>query len=287
MVNIISFEPYRKVFSQIKVELSSGDVYVIGFPSLQPVQNKDLYTEVLMGIINDFEDGEEPDLNNYLSYRLACQKLETPLYVTLDSNGDRERIGRRIREIRTSQRMDAKTLAQRSLIDAANLSRIEQGRYSVGLDVLSKIALALNARVDIIPNEYSSNKESSFSFTRKVWVIPTGEINGFDPICTVPACGFSMWPNKYEENFTIGDLIVFYLTDRKEYCDPFIIAGTDVRMKDIGEAAGFAENWPTSEYDCYLKVKYLPDMSSADIIHIREAIGHLKNEPTGVVEVKL
>ena len=38
-------------------------------------------------------------------------------------------------------------------IDAANLSRIEQGRYSVGLDILSRIAFVLGAHIDLVPNQ--------------------------------------------------------------------------------------------------------------------------------------
>ena len=45
--------------------------------------------------------------------------------------------------------IEAKLLSQQANIDAANLSRIEQGRYSVGLDILSKIALALGAKVEL------------------------------------------------------------------------------------------------------------------------------------------
>ena len=62
---------------------------------------------------------------------------------------ERERIGARIRELRKEKNIEAKMLAQIANIDAANLSRIEQGRYSVGLDVLSKIALALGAKVEL------------------------------------------------------------------------------------------------------------------------------------------
>lgn len=63
----------------------------------------------------------------------------------------RTRIGARIRELRKEKNMEAKKLAEQASIDAANLSRIEQGRYSVGLDVLSKIALALGAKIEMTP----------------------------------------------------------------------------------------------------------------------------------------
>lgn len=61
----------------------------------------------------------------------------------------RARIGKRIRELRKEKNIEAKKLATLANIDAANLSRIEQGRYSVGLDVLSNIALALGAKIEM------------------------------------------------------------------------------------------------------------------------------------------
>lgn len=63
---------------------------------------------------------------------------------------ERVRIGARIRELRKEKNIDAKVLSQLANIDAANLSRIEQGRYSVGLDVLSKIALAIGAKIELV-----------------------------------------------------------------------------------------------------------------------------------------
>lgn len=63
---------------------------------------------------------------------------------------DRSRIGTRIREIRDERGIEAKDLAKLAGIDAANLSRIENGKYSVGLDILSKIAIALGKKIDFV-----------------------------------------------------------------------------------------------------------------------------------------
>lgn len=62
---------------------------------------------------------------------------------------ERVRIGKRIRELRKEKNIEAKTIAQFANIDPANLSRIELGRYSVGLDVLSRIAHALGAKIEL------------------------------------------------------------------------------------------------------------------------------------------
>lgn len=72
---------------------------------------------------------------------------------------ERVRIGTRIRELRKDKNIEAKMLAQIANIDAANLSRIEQGRYSVGLDILSKITLALGTKIELI--EFVDSKKSN------------------------------------------------------------------------------------------------------------------------------
>lgn len=65
---------------------------------------------------------------------------------------ERFRIGKRIRDLRENKRMEARDLALLTGIDAANLSRIEQGKYSTGVDILSRICVILDAHLDLIPN---------------------------------------------------------------------------------------------------------------------------------------
>ena len=66
---------------------------------------------------------------------------------------ERARIGGQIRQLRQGKGMEARDLALLAGIDAANLSRIEQGKYSVGLDILSRIAFVLGAHIDLVPNQ--------------------------------------------------------------------------------------------------------------------------------------
>lgn len=67
-----------------------------------------------------------------------------------DVQAQRIRIGKRIREIRERAHWDAKTLAQNAKVDRGNLCRIEQGKYSVGLDTLSRIAQSFDMEVDFV-----------------------------------------------------------------------------------------------------------------------------------------
>ena len=71
-------------------------------------------------------------------------------YESSDRSVERERIGAKIRHLRESKGMEAKQLAILTNIDASNLCRIEQGRYSVGFDILAKISQALGAKVDLV-----------------------------------------------------------------------------------------------------------------------------------------
>lgn len=66
---------------------------------------------------------------------------------------ERARIGGQIRQLRQGKGMEARDLALLAGIDAANLSRIEQGKYSVGLDILSRIVFVLGAHIDLVPNQ--------------------------------------------------------------------------------------------------------------------------------------
>ncbi|WP_276388985.1 helix-turn-helix domain-containing protein [Eudoraea chungangensis] len=70
-----------------------------------------------------------------------------------NKQAERTRIGNKIRQIRKEKGIEAKDLARLTNINAANLSRIEQGKYSVGLDILSKLASALGHHIDIVPNQ--------------------------------------------------------------------------------------------------------------------------------------
>lgn len=64
---------------------------------------------------------------------------------------NRIRIGSRLRELREAQGMTTRQLAEAAGLHQSNISKIEAGKYSVGLDVLSKMCSALNAELTIQP----------------------------------------------------------------------------------------------------------------------------------------
>jgi len=65
---------------------------------------------------------------------------------------DRERIGLRIKEIRTEKGLSQLQLALSAGLRQQHIARIESGKHSTGIETLSKIADALECRVDILYN---------------------------------------------------------------------------------------------------------------------------------------
>jgi len=63
---------------------------------------------------------------------------------------DRERMGNRIREIRMKKGLTAEQLAQMTGLRQQSISRIEMGKFSTGIDILGKIASALDCDIEMI-----------------------------------------------------------------------------------------------------------------------------------------
>lgn len=62
---------------------------------------------------------------------------------------NREYIGKRIAEIRQANGLSQRALSELCGVTYQNINKIELGRYSVGLDVLSKIINALGYELRI------------------------------------------------------------------------------------------------------------------------------------------
>lgn len=147
---VLSMQEAKNGTSQIRVEHPQGGVFVIGFSSTMPLLLPQEYSEAICTITDNFIKLERDDYFNYLSQQLAYYGYGMPLFAGQDRNIDRERIGQRIRELREEQGLDAKAVAQKAGITPANMSRIEQGKYSPGLDILCRIASALGMQLDFV-----------------------------------------------------------------------------------------------------------------------------------------
>lgn len=63
---------------------------------------------------------------------------------------DRLRIGGRLRELREAQGLTTTQLGERCGLSHSTISKVENGKWSVSLDILSKVCQALGAKVEII-----------------------------------------------------------------------------------------------------------------------------------------
>ena len=68
----------------------------------------------------------------------------------MNKDDERLRIGQRIADLRKAQKMTQQDLADKTGMQRNHISRIEQGRYSVGFDTLQSIAESLGGTIDII-----------------------------------------------------------------------------------------------------------------------------------------
>lgn len=140
---------------RVRVETANGDSLILGYSdSLNYQINerfKGLFLKEVALLFEEYYDGSLDSVNGAILAGMYKANFNSFLWVMFDKNKERERVGKRIREIRKARNMDAKELAQKIGIDAGNLSRIEQGRFSVGLDILCKIAGVLGMSVDFVP----------------------------------------------------------------------------------------------------------------------------------------
>lgn len=68
----------------------------------------------------------------------------------MNKESERLRIGQRIADLRKEKNLTQQDIADKTGLQRNHVSRIEQGRYSVGFDTLQAIAEALGGTIDII-----------------------------------------------------------------------------------------------------------------------------------------
>lgn len=138
----------------VEVQTSDGEIYKImsDLAKYDSDETKAYYLHLMEFIFDrNYSDDKEMMLNR-ISREFLLNAVPSMSIGQGNRQGERVRIGQRIRELREAKRMEARDLALLAGIDAANLSRIEQGKYSTGVDILSRIAVILDAHLDLIPN---------------------------------------------------------------------------------------------------------------------------------------
>lgn len=146
---------------RLLVETPSGDDFIVGFAtnSNHRIERQSVFkVSHDLGVLFDKHyKGDSSVIMGAITRDLMNLCYESILFFENFSetkkDEERIRIGQRIKEIRMAKCLDAKTLASIAGIDAANLCRIEAGKYSVGFDILSKIASVCGKKIDFVDSE--------------------------------------------------------------------------------------------------------------------------------------
>lgn len=157
MKTIVTWIDHKRVM----VETPQGDDFIVGFHGDSNYwAERNSYFKIThdLGLLFDkFYKGESSVIMGDI-YRSLLHLCYQPVFFfqkceKTEKDDERIRIGQRIKELRLKKGWDAKTLAAVAGIDAANLCRIEAGKYSVGFDILAKIAKVCGKKIDFINNE--------------------------------------------------------------------------------------------------------------------------------------
>jgi len=132
-----------------QVETPFGECFVLTFARMIPISDVEALSEELADIFDNRYQGNVQSMWHKLPAAERDQ-FGKFLCVLPDKMGERERIGKRIRQLREERGMLGKELAELVGIDPANLSRMEKGTYSAGLDILCRIASALGKKLDMV-----------------------------------------------------------------------------------------------------------------------------------------
>ena len=140
-----------------------------------------------------------------------------PYWYGPDRNNERERIGARIRSLREERNLEAKDLATYADIDASNLSRIEKGKFSPGLDVLCKIAAAMDCSVEIVPIGATRNHYEVYRAPRPIpeehrSLLITAKNTTFRLAECLAKYGEYHW-QQTRYNINIGDIVYVYISE--------------------------------------------------------------------------
>lgn len=88
----------------------------------------------------------DKDNNPYCQVDLPCDRYTVEVS---DTDRQRKQLGDAIAKARSGKGLSLRALAKQSGITAANLSRIENGKYNAGIDVIARICTALGVSLKI------------------------------------------------------------------------------------------------------------------------------------------
>jgi DNA-binding XRE family transcriptional regulator len=150
---------------RVLIETVEGERFIAGFDSEMNYQMEQKlnvpFIDFLASLFDKFYKGNGEVIYGEIFRQLITHNLEPINSFRRDPLQNRIYIGDRIREIREKKGMEIAVLAHRSGIQPNTLKRIEAGKFSVDLDVLSHIASGLGMKLDFVELDNDDNHEKS------------------------------------------------------------------------------------------------------------------------------
>lgn len=139
---------------KVLVETPQGEKFIIGFHSEMNYQWEQQanvpFIDFFASLFDNYYKGDERVIMGEINRQLIIHHFEPVFSYGRDPIQNRVIMGERIRELREQKNMDLLMLASKSGIQPNTLKRIEAGKFSVDLDVLSKIAQGLGMKLDFV-----------------------------------------------------------------------------------------------------------------------------------------
>lgn len=211
MESIVKFVSPKRV----TVQTSQGDRFTLGLSEVVPFEFQQQEAEVIAKLFDIYYKGD-PSVIMGPILRGMCQYgcFGSIYWYGPDRDQERERIGAQIRSLREQRRFDAKELAQLADLDASNLCRIEKGKYSPGLDILVKIATALDCTIEFVPASHRIDfGVHAYPEKNKTWLITAKRDTFLLAECLAKYGGYHWQQGRY--NVSLGDTIYIYLSEER------------------------------------------------------------------------
>ena len=207
--------------NKVTVETPQGDRFTVGLSEVVPIAFQEQEAQIMAFLFDKYYTGDPVVIMGPIYRELLVNKCwSRPYWYGPDRNDERERIGARIRTLREARNLEAKELAQYADIDASNLSRIEKGKFSPGLDVLCKIAAAMDCYVEILPIGALNNHYSVYRAPRAIPeehrnILITAKRSTFLLAECLAKYGEFHW-QQTRFNINVGDIVYVYVSEEHE-----------------------------------------------------------------------
>ena len=253
--------------NKVVVETPQGERLTLGLNNVVPVQLQEQESQIIAYCFDQYYQGDRSVIMGPIYREMAARRCwSLPYWCGPDRDNERERIGAQIRSLRLERRMEARELAFYADIDASNLSRIEKGKFSTGLDVLCKIAAAMGCSVEIVPDGARSSQGLHYRIEQSPQMIPdehrsliiTAKNTTFRLSDCLAKYGEYHW-QQTRYNVNIGDVVYVYISEEKAI-------RYKMRVEEVGK---IYDTWMAKEEEFWVDKGRIQDESQTKYALLR------------------